>query len=219
MNIKDQLNITYVCSGNTCRSYMAEAITKHLLKTVYLKNQDDLLDKINILSAGTFTILKSVPKSSKDALARLDIPAIDSDPTQISSNQLRYSDLVLTMADRHRSNIIKNYRNIDQEKIFTLLEMANIILYLESEKIYRRKPKHDMQPRETKTLQDLKNKIHVLKNINREVLLTTNKLDIQDPFGRSSATYLQVAKKIKDNIIIVFNYLFDTKINREEQKH
>lgn len=197
---------------------MAEAITKHLLKTTYLKNQDDLLNKINILSAGTFTILKSVPKSSKDALAKMDIPAVDSDPTQIGGNQLRYSDLVLTMADSHRSNIIKNYRNIDQEKIFTLLEMANIILYLESEKIYRRKPKHDMQPKPTKTLQDLKNKIHVLKNINREVLLTTNKLDIQDPFGRSSATYLQVAKKIKDNIIIVFNYLFDTKINREEQK-
>jgi len=126
MGIKDQLNITYICSGNTCRSYMAEAITKHLLKTVYLKTQDDLLDKINILSAGTFTILKSVPRSSKDALARLNIPAIDSDPTQISGNQLRYSDLVLTMADSHRSSIIKNYRNIDQKKIFTLLAKGEI---------------------------------------------------------------------------------------------
>jgi protein-tyrosine-phosphatase len=121
------------------------------------------------------------------------------------------------MADTHRSAIIKNFKNIDQKKIYTLLELSNLILYLESEKIYRVRPKYQLNTPKPRTLQDLKNKIYVLKHINREILLTTDQLDIQDPFGRSAATYLQVAKKIKDNIIIVFNYLFDTKLNRGKQ--
>ncbi|MDD3777113.1 MAG: hypothetical protein PHN32_05855 [Actinomycetota bacterium] len=217
MGLKGQLNITYVCSGNTCRSYMAEAISKHLLESEYLKNRKTTLSKINISSSGTFTILKTIPKSSKIALDKIGVPAIESNPSPVDGNQLRNSDLVLTMADTHRSAIIKNFKNIDQKKIYTLLELSNLILYLESEKIYRVRPKYQLNTPKPRTLQDLKNKIYVLKHINREILLTTDQLDIQDPFGRSAATYLQVAKKIKDNIIIVFNYLFDTKLNRGKQ--
>jgi len=211
MELKDTINICYVCSGNIARSYMAEAITKHLLETRYLASERELLDKINILSSGTLVILKSIPRSSYTALGRMGVPAIISSPTQISATQIQYSDLVLTMADSHRSNIIKNFGHIDQKKIFTLLELANIILYLESEKIYRRKPKKMEPKRPPDTIEYLKNKIDTLKNINREVLLTADQLDITDPFGKSMKTYLEVAKKIKDNIIIIFNYLFDTR--------
>ncbi|MGM0366165.1 MAG: hypothetical protein ACQEP5_06460 [Actinomycetota bacterium] len=212
MRADDTVNICYVCSGNIARSYMAEAITRHLLRTRYLAAEKDLLDKINIISSGTLVVIKSIPRSTHSALEKIGVPVIASRPTQISATQIRHSDLVLTMADAHRSTIIKNFSHIDQKKIFTLLELANIMLYLESEKIYRRKPKKMEPKRPPDTLRYLKNKIDTLKNINREILLTTNQLDIPDPFGRSSKIYLEVAKKIKDNIIIIFNYLFGTRL-------
>lgn len=207
---KETIDICYVCSGNIARSYMAEAITAYLLETRYLSREKHLLANVHIVSSGTFVIIKSIPKSTCMALQKIGIPSIVSRPTQINLAQLRQSDLVLTMADAHRSNIIKTFSHIDQKKIFTLLELANIMLYLESEKIYRRKPKIMEPKRPLSTIGYAKNKITSLKNINREILLTTDQLDIRDPFGKSSKIYLEVAKKIEDNIIIILNYLFGT---------
>lgn len=211
MESRQAVNICYVCSGNIARSYMAEAITRYLLKNKYLATEKDLLGQFNILSAGTFVIIKSIPRSTIAALNKIDVPPIISRPVQISQNQIQHSDLVLTMADAHRTNIIKNYNNIDQKKVFTLLELANIMLYLESEKIYRRKPKKMEPKRPLGTIGYVRQRIEALQNINREVLLTTDQLDILDPFGKSAKIYLEVAKKIKDNIIIIFNYLFDAR--------
>ncbi len=212
MDAKKEVNICYVCSGNIARSYMAEAITCHLLKNRYLVQEQDLAENIHIISTGTFVIFRSIPRSTIMALEKIEVPPIVSNPTRISIDQIQDSDLVLTMADAHRNNIIKNFSQIDQKKIFTLLELANIILYLESEKIYRRKAKKIEPKRSLDTVGYLKNKMDTLTNINREVLLTTDRLDIQDPFGKSSKIYIEVAKKIKDNIIIIFDYLFDSRV-------
>lgn len=209
MTLEDIINISFVCSGNTGRSYIAEAIGKYLLDNNYLKKNKILRNKINIISSGIYVITRSVPRNSYLTLKSIKVPTITSKPTQISHNIIKYSDLVLTMADNHRNAIIKNFNDIDQKKIFTLLELSNIILYLQSERIYRRKPKNYVKKVRELNLEFVKNKIYTLKNINRDVLVTTEELDIIDPHGMDLEDYLGIAKKIKDNIITIFNYLFD----------
>lgn len=208
MALKNTINISFVCGGNTERSYMAEAIGKYLLDKKYLKEYTGLKNKINIISSGIYVINRNVPKYSYITLKNINVPTITSRPTQISHNIIKYSDLVLTMANSHRNRLIKNFNDIDQKKIFTLPELSNIILYLESEKIYRRKPKNYVKNTRELNLEFIKNKIFTLININRDVLLTTEELDIGDPHGSDLEEYMGIAKKIKDNIITIFNYLF-----------
>lgn len=238
---KQYVSISFVCSGNTCRSYIAEAIATHLLKTVYYKKNTSLKDKILINSAGTSVLLSKVPKNSFKALDLLDVPNLKFTPSQIDAPLVRNSDLILTMATSHKNQIIENFGDLDGKKIFTLVELSNIILYLESEKIYRRssinrgdyilidnqklelkskkidfiKPKilnkhidYEKQSSIPPAILAIKNKIFKLKNINREILITATKLDIEDPFGNAVKNYYDIAKKIQEKIAIIFDYLF-----------
>ncbi|MBC7333779.1 MAG: hypothetical protein H5T85_04910 [Actinobacteria bacterium] len=132
------INIGFVCSGNTCRSYMAEAIATHLLKTVYYKKVSCLKDRVSISSAGTSVTLGKITRNSYRTLELLEIPNLKSTPTPIDAPLVRNSDLILVMSISHKNEIIRNFDHFDTNKIFTLVELSNIVLYFQTEKIYRR---------------------------------------------------------------------------------
>ena len=220
------INISFICSGNTCRSYMAEAIAVHLLKTNYCAKNIYLKNKININSAGTFVVLSSIPKNSLKALDALGIPNIEFTPSQINKSLLKKSDLILVMSSSHKDTIIKRFGNFDYEKIFSLKKLSNIILYLETEKIYKMKfpiieKSNNMlmnikmtnlktgQGASADIINIIRRKILSLKKINRKVLPTPGNLDIKDPFGKSIKFYCSTAEKIYESIVIIFNYLFN----------
>lgn len=138
LNRNQYINIGFVCSGNTCRSYMAEAIATHLLKTVYYKKISYLRNRVSISSAGTSVTLSKVTRNSYRTLESLEIPNLKSTPTQIDVSLVKNSDLILVMSTSHKNEIIRNFDHFDTNKIFTLVELSNIILYFQSEKIYRR---------------------------------------------------------------------------------
>jgi protein-tyrosine-phosphatase len=237
---KDIININFVCSGNTCRSYIAEAVASHLLKTVYFKKFPALKDKISISSAGTEVMFTEIPANTYKVLDVFEIPNIKFKPKQIDISIARSSDLIITMATSHKKNIISRFINFNENKIYNLLELSNIILYIQSESIYSRKTiergasqtgdihrdypikpaynkyllekdnnSYPKNTRHLKAISIINEKLKIIENTDIRSIIFPLDVDIEDPFGRSADAYIKVAKLIKENIIIIFNYLFN----------
>jgi len=237
---KDTININFVCSGNTCRSYIAEAIATHFLKTVYFKKCPGLKDKVSISSSGTEVIFKEIPANTYRVLDAFEIPNIKFKPKQIDISTVRSSNLIITMATSHKRNIISRFINIDEKKIFNLLELSNIILFVQSENIFNRKTiersasqagnafkGYPIKPlynkyllekdyadypkniKHSKIISSVSERLKIIENTDTQSIIFPLDIDIEDPFGRSVDIYVKVAKLIKENIIVIFNYLFN----------
>lgn len=90
--------VLFICTGNTCRSPMAEGIARHLLESGAIEGVDSGLF---VASAGVFAS-DGVPISpeSADALARRGIEA-DIRSTRLTPEMVRKADLVLGMTSSH----------------------------------------------------------------------------------------------------------------------
>jgi len=105
------MNILFLCTGNTCRSRMAEAIF----------NEINDAKNIKAYSAGIMAV--SGTRTSKNAAMvikeNLDID-ISSDPARmLSSEMVEKADLILTMTDSIEK-LVKSAYPAYIEKIFTL---------------------------------------------------------------------------------------------------
>lgn len=112
------MNILFVCTGNTCRSSMAEGIFKYLLK-------NNNIDNINISSAGISAY--DGEKANEKAISVLKSRGIDitsHKARQLTDKIIEDSDLILTMTYNHKMAILK-YAPKTSKKIFTLKEFAN----------------------------------------------------------------------------------------------
>lgn len=110
------MNILFVCTGNTCRSPMAQA----LLKDMAEKKDLDLVVK----SAGVFAF--DGQRVSKEALQVLKEEGIDISnhrANMIHRDLLEESDLILTMAKSHKETLLSKYSFL-KGKVFTLKEYA-----------------------------------------------------------------------------------------------
>ncbi len=181
-----------------------------------------------------------IPANTYRVLDVFEIPNIKFKPKQIDISIVRSSDLIITMATSHKKNIISRFINIDEKKIFNLLELSNIILYVQSESIYSRKTiergasqagniykdypikpaynkyllekdniSYPKSTRHLKTISAVNERLKIIKNTGAQSIIFPLSIDIEDPFGRSVDVYIKVAKLIKENIIIIFNYLFN----------
>lgn len=101
---KNKFVITFVCSGNICRSPMAEALLKKMLKSTKYKHI------VDVLSAGTLSIPIS---SAHDYAIRIcdengiDVTRHFSQP--INDELVRSSDIIFCMAQNHYSYIINQF--------------------------------------------------------------------------------------------------------------
>ena len=103
-----RLQFMFVCSGNTCRSPMAEGLFRKYLAEI-LKCDVDHLEKIGykVVSAGTLG-LADVPATAEAVAAcaakRVDLTAHLSRP--LSKELIEQSDLIFAMAGAHRQRVI-----------------------------------------------------------------------------------------------------------------
>ena len=110
------MNILFVCTGNTCRSPMAEALMKELAKERGLK--------IDVKSAGLYAL--DGQEASKEAIEVMKEEKIDISNHRANllyRNLVEEAHLILTMSKSHKEQLLSKYGFL-KGKIFTLKEYA-----------------------------------------------------------------------------------------------
>ncbi|SIS41189.1 low molecular weight protein arginine phosphatase [Salimicrobium flavidum] len=107
------MNILFVCTGNTCRSPMAEAILK------------DKNEGFDVQSAGVFAG-EGHPLSAqaREVMEEEDVET-DHHSQPVTPELLEWADLILTMTERHKQALAMQQSGYE-EKLFTLKEYVLI---------------------------------------------------------------------------------------------
>lgn len=114
------MNILFVCTGNTCRSSMAEGIFKHLIKESKIEN-------VCVSSAGISAFEgDGANEKAIYTLNKKEIDISNHKARQLSKDIIDGSDLILTMTSSHKKMIL-NALPEHFHKVYTLKEYAFII--------------------------------------------------------------------------------------------
>ncbi len=104
------MNIYFVCTGNTCRSPMAEAL---------FQSKD--LEHMKVRSAGIYAMNGSdISENAKQVIVENGIEYTHFSRS-LSEDDLRWADLVLTMTTAHK-NLLLNTYPFAADKTFTFKE-------------------------------------------------------------------------------------------------
>ena len=104
-----------VCTGNTCRSPMAEGMLKKRLAEKIGCSEDELVDKgVSVLSAG----IAAMPGSpaAQQAIKVMDSMGIDinAHASRPVTNQLaEFADVILTLSNGHRNALVSHWPNLE----------------------------------------------------------------------------------------------------------
>ncbi len=104
----------FVCTGNTCRSPMAEALFRKLLSDHLKCHDEELMDRgYNVLSAG-LSAGNGAP-ASREAVSILAEEGIDlrnHESQPLTERLLLHADHILTMTSGHRQSILNEYPDL-----------------------------------------------------------------------------------------------------------
>jgi protein-tyrosine phosphatase len=106
----------FVCTGNTCRSPMAEALFRRLLAEHLKCHDEELMDRgFNVLSAGLSAGNGSpASREAVNLLAEEGIDLRNHESQPLTERLLLHADHVLTMTRGHRQSILNEYPDLGQ---------------------------------------------------------------------------------------------------------
>ena len=110
------INLVLICTGNTCRSPMAEAIARSLFTAAGLAAQ--------VSSAGVCAMHNQ--PASRHAITAMEeggLCLLSHQAQMVSDEMLNDATLVLTMTKGHKAMLLSDYP-LAEDKIFTLAEYA-----------------------------------------------------------------------------------------------
>lgn len=133
------MNILFVCTGNTCRSPMAEG----LLKKIVLSHDDEEAEQLSI-SSGGMNAADGAPVNEKavEALKDYDIDISSYRAKSVDAQTIADADIILTMTEAHKETLLYLFGGAAEEKTYTLLEYIGsegdiVDPYGQSEQVYK----------------------------------------------------------------------------------
>ncbi|MDI6640865.1 MAG: hypothetical protein QME68_00950 [Elusimicrobiota bacterium] len=181
------MKILLVCTGNTCRSVLAEGYFKKLI-------HDWSIDWIEVKSAGISAMPHyKIPTVVLSLLKDENVDVSSHMPTPINKLIVDSSDLILVMDNTHKDEIYRRYPDA-KDKVFLMKEYA---LY------GRSAPEISFN--------------NVIPRSEAETVLSeTNKnLEIFDPIGNPEEVYLERAKEIKETVKKVFERIINERTKKD----
>ena len=113
------MKIMFICTGNICRSAMAEGMLKQKLKQNNIKN-------IEVYSCGIYAETGDYATYNSIEVAKdygADIK--NHKATNIRDSRINEMDIILCATNSHKQNILYMYPNL-KDKVYTMKEYAKI---------------------------------------------------------------------------------------------
>ncbi|VAX35939.1 Arsenate reductase thioredoxin-coupled, LMWP family [hydrothermal vent metagenome] len=112
--------ILFVCTGNSCRSVMAEYLLRDMVR-----GRDD----VEVLSAGTSVFLKSTASAETIIVLREEgIDALEHVSQPIGTVLLKQADLIFVMTRQHRMQVLERVPQVEK-RVYLLREFAKTVLH------------------------------------------------------------------------------------------
>lgn len=192
MSSASQFTVLFVCTGNVCRSPLAELLLRQSINT----------PAITTLSAGTQAMVgHQMPEIQRNIAAQLGLETSEQHRAQqLTLQHIESADLILGMERQHRSEAVKlSPRAL--RRTFTLREFARITEVV---------PNEDISFGESTDLVENMKVVVEAAAVNRGLVATFEDPEddnVVDPYRRSQQTYMESRDQVMTALGAVVNYL------------